>query len=479
MEGRRTGSGFVLASVLLVPGLLASAAYWLGDDRWTSLCAGLCLLFCNWVLLGPLRLKALSPAAVYLNILAVFHLGLVLPIAAGIAVGPTPAWVRSGSLQPALLLLVLAFGCLVWGAASGSARGMRPRTYREDGEWHNTALFYSGIAAIAAGSAALLWGIREMGFSRFTEATYFETYRLARTYDPRFFVTSMQLTPMGFYLALAAAPRERIPAVAWAGAAWAGMIFVLGYRGFALTPVAAGLVILSKRGVRFPRWAFAGGLAAVLIAIPISRQLRDTSLSERTMAPSELSLAPLEALQEMGGSLRPLVHTIDLMENEPYRWGRTYWQALGQVVPSLSLRWQGDVYLPVEELPPSHWVSRLAAPWNYQNFGGLGFSSVAEPYMNLGPLGVALAFWLLGYGLVRVDRLDLRRPTQLACLGMVLGPLLWATRNGAGVFVRPAVWGVALTFAARFVGDSLARARSERVQVAPRLGPSTNLRGSQ
>ncbi len=469
------GSGFVLASVLLVPGLLAAAAYWLADDRWTSLCAGLCLLFCNWVLLGPLHLRALSPAAVYLNILAVFHLGLVLPIAVGIAVGPIPAWVRSGSVQSALLLLLLAFGCFVWGAASGAARGRRTPTHRENDSWHNQALFYCGLAAITAGGAALLWGIHELGFSRFAEATYFETYRLARTYDPRFFVTSLQLTPMGFYLALAAAPRERLNTVAWAGAAWAGMIFVLGYRGFALTPAAAGLVILTKRGLRLPRWAFVGGLTAVLIAIPISRQLRDTKLSERTLAASELSLAPLEAIQEMGGSLRPLVHTIDLMENEPYRWGRTYWQALEQVVPNLSVHWLGEVYVPVEELPPSHWVSRLAAPWNYQNFGGLGFSAVAEPYMNLGPWGVAMAFWLLGYGLARVDRVDLQRPTQLACLGMVLGPLLWATRNGAGVFVRPAIWGVALTFAARFVGDSLARARSQRVQAAPRLRPSINL----
>lgn len=461
------------ASIVLVPGLLAAMAYWIADDRWTSLCAGLCFLFCNWVLLGALRLGALSPASAYLNVLAIFHLGLVLPIAAGVAVGPVPAWVGSGSLQAALLLLVLAFGCFAWGAAWGAAHRKAARP--TDFEWHNNALFYCGLAAIAAGGAALLWGIRELGFSRFTEATYFETYRLTRTYDPRFFVTSLQLTPMGFYLALAAAPRERIPAVAWAGAAWAGMIFVLGYRGFALTPIAAGLVILAKRGVRPPRWALAGALAAVLVAIPISRQLRETKLSERSVSASELSLAPLEAVQEMGGSLRPLVHTIDLMENETYRWGRTYWQALGQVVPNLSLRWQGDVYQPVEDLPPSHWVSRLAAPWNYQNFGGLGFSAVAEPYMNFGPAGVAVTFWLLGYGLVRLDSQSIVRPTQLACWGMVLGPLLWATRNGAGVFVRPAVWGVALTLLARFVGDSLSRARSQRIPVGPRLRPSMHL----
>lgn len=463
----------VLASVLLVPGVLAAVAYWLADDRWTSVCAALCLVFCNWVLLGPLRLRALSPASAYLNVLAVFHLGLVLPIAAGIAVGPIPAWVRSGSLQSALLLLLLSFGCFAWGAVWAATRAKPARPAHI--EWRNNALFYCGLAAIVAGGGSLLWGVRELGFSRFSEATYFETYRLTRTYDPRFFVTSLQLTPMGFYLALAAAPRERIPAVAWAGAAWAAMIFVLGYRGFALTPVAAGLVILSKREVRLPRWALAGGVAALLVAIPISRQLRETKLSERTMSASEFSLAPLEAIQEMGGSLRPLVHTIALMENEPYRWGRTYWQALGQVAPNLSLRWQGEIYQPVEDLPPSHWVSRLAAPWNYENFGGLGFSAVAEPYMNFGSWGVAVAFWLLGYGLVRLDAVDMVRPTQLACWGMVLGPLLWATRNGAGVFVRPAVWGLALTLLARFLGDSLARRRSERIPLGPPLRPFTNL----
>ena len=141
----------MLASVLLVPGLLAAVAYWLADDRWTSLCAGFCLLFCNWVLLGPLRLEALSLAPVYLNVLAVFHLGLALPIAVGVAVGPIPAWVRDGSMQPALLLLLLAFGCFAWGAATGAAWGARPRKQHEDGEWHNMALFYCGLAAIAAG----------------------------------------------------------------------------------------------------------------------------------------------------------------------------------------------------------------------------------------------------------------------------------------------------------------------------------------
>ena len=453
---------------------LVCLALALDDDYWTAILASTCLLFCNWLLCGPMGFRPLAPAVIYLNVLAVFHLGLVLPLSLGIAVGPMPSWLRGVELSPALLLLILAFGSFALGATL--AARSRPATTSTEPEsvWTNKALYYLGLATSAAGLGALLWGIRELGFSRFVEATYFETYRLARTYDPRFFVTSLQLTPMGFYLALAAATRARIPTIALAGITWAGMIFLLGFRGFALTPIAAGIVILSKRGFRLPRWVAIAGVTVVLVAIPISRQLRDVRLSERSTTISDIPLAPLEAVQEIGGSLRPLVHTIDLMENESLRWGSTYWQALGQVLPNLSLEWQGDPYLPLEELPPSHWVSRLAAPWSYQHYGGLGFSAVAEPYMNFGPLGVAVVFGLLGYALVWIDRAGLARPSQLACWGMVLGPLLWATRNGSGVFFRPALWGLGLVLVARIIGDSFARPRRRIRLRAARFHHSPN-----
>ena len=46
--------------------------------------------------------------------------------------------------------------------------------------------------------------------------------------------------------------------------------------------------------------------------------------------------------------------------------------------------------------------------------GGLGFSAVAEPYMNFGPWGVAAAFLLLAYALVWADRLETPGPLPLA-----------------------------------------------------------------
>jgi hypothetical protein len=125
------------------------------------------------------------------------------------------------------------------------------------------------------------------------------------------------------------------------------------------------------------------------------------------------------------------------------------------VLPNLSLDWQGRTYIPMDELPPTHWVTRLAAPWKHEHFGGLGFSGIAEPYMNFGLAGVAAYFLLLGAGLVWADSFATSLPTRLALLASVLGPLLWTTRGSFDSFLRPAIWGVLCVLAARVIADSL------------------------
>ncbi len=75
--------------------------------------------------------------------------------------------------------------------------------------------------------------------------------------------------------------------------------------------------------------------------------------------------------------------------------------------------------------------------------------------MNFGPAGVAVYFLLLGFALVRAGSFVAGRPTRLALLAVVLGPLLWTTRGSFDSFFRPAVWGVLCVLGARVVADSL------------------------
>ncbi len=460
VNARRAEGRAALWGGLLLLGAAAAISSLASDERTAVLCAACSYLACWALLVGPLRRSALSPSVVYLHVLALFHLGLVVPWVLTPAWVETPLWLSRVGLREPLLLVQLAFLGLFAGAALTATSGRRPLASRIS--LHSLGLFQCGLAVIAIGLASLVWGVRSVGWERLLDASYTETYRLVQDYDPRFFITSLQVTPMGFYLCLAAAPRRWILPTAAAAAVWTTTIFALGYRGYALTPALTAVVLLHKRGFRLPRAALAAGCALLLIAIPAGRALRAERLADRASGGWELNGGPVAALEEMGGSLRPLAHTVELLGSEPYRWGRTYMLALGELVPNVSSEWSGGGYIALEDLPPSHWVARLAAPWKYARHGGLGFSAIAEAYMNFGPAGVFAVFAALGALLVWSDAATAAVPTRLALWAMVYGPLIWNVRNSAAVFVRPAVWGVVLVLAARGAADSISAVRRRR-----------------
>jgi hypothetical protein len=439
------------------------------NDPSAALAAGILLLLSAGACLAVLRLPLLSAPLAYLCVFGVFHLGFVLPWALGVSGLSTPAWVSTYRLAPALRQVGLALWCFQLGATVAAASGGLFQSVHAGKRYRNGIVCHCGLGVVAVAVAAFGWGLRSFGIGEFMDANYTETYRLAAWHDPRFFMTSLTVAPIGFYLAVAAAPWRRLKLVLCLLAGWAGLVFFLGFRGHALVPLLATAVILRQRGLSLPRWVWTACLAGLLAAIPAARSWRDHRLAERSLSDALANVRPLAAVEEMGGSLEPLVHTLRLMETERYRLGETYWQAAKRVLPNLASEWRGNVYLPLGELPPTHWVTRQAAPWKHDHFGGIGFSAVAEPYMNFGSIGVAFYFLLLGFALVRADALAAGRPTRLAVLAAVLGPLLWTARGSFDSFFRPAVWGVLCVLAARVVADSLrATGRGMSARTPPR-----------
>lgn len=464
LQGRAALSS--LWSSLLVHGALLSIVWSADDDRLAAGMATLSFLLVAADARVRLRLSPLSPAMVYLYVLGCFHLGLAAPWFLGVASDPLPSWFVQEKLSPALLLVMGALGSFhaglawsVWCSPERPSVSERP--------YHNRVMYAVGLAVIAVGVVSLGIGLRSLGLDRVSDASYFDIYRLTHTYDPRFFTTSLQVAPMGLYLAAASAPMHRLRWVYGLGGLWILGILLLGFRGYALVPAATTAAVLHKRGLRPPRWSYVAGGLALLMLVPAIKTARDGRLADRGLEDFLLPEHPFAALEEVGGSLRPLVHTLTLMENEDLRWGKTYAQAISMVVPNVSSEWAGAQYVPVEDLPPSHWVTRLASPWHYQNYGGLGFSAVAEPYMNFGPLGVGVIFFALAAALIWADRLDAARPLHIAMWAMALGPLLWTTRNTSGVFFRPALWGVIVVFAAWQLSRLIAQTRS--LQTAARV----------
>ena len=475
------GATITVITALLCSGGLLLWVHAAHSDRAAPIAAAAVWGLCLAVSLHALRLHPLSPALVYLYVFGVFHLGLVVPWSLELDVGPTPAWLLHNRLDPALSLVILAVMAYLAGTFLAARKWpLRTQPARVDVCYHNTVISHFGLVIFLGGLAMFLWGVRSLGFDRLLAATYFETYKLTNWYDPRFFVTSLNVAPIGLYLMAAAAPRRRIVPVLLTVLAWSSIIFWLGFRGFGLIPVITVFAVIHKRGFRLPKLAYAAGLAAMLFAIPLITVLRDARLGERSIPEAARTLSPLAALSEMGASLRPLVHTIHYMETEDLRWGQTYQRGLLAVFPNVSPDWEGSSYLPLEELPPSHWVTKQAAPWSYSHFGGLGFSAIAEPYMNFGTAGVVLYFVGLAVFLVWADRFDASRPTRLATWAVLLGPLLWTTRNSFDNFFRPALLGLLCVFLARLAANSLASIRGPAKQrpavraqpLAPLDGPA-------
>jgi O-antigen polysaccharide polymerase Wzy len=457
---RRVSSWSAEAWISLLAGLAClGGLYILEESAPAVIFAALLFLICAGSCLVVLRLAPLSPALLYLFVLGVFHLGLALPWALGVSTMAVPAWMTQYSPVPALRLFGVAVWCFHLGATLAVASRGNRAAPAVPVRYHNQILYHGGLAIVAAGLLAFAWGVRSFGFDTFFAVNYAETYRLAAWYDPRFFVTSLSIVPIGFYLSAAAVPWRRRAWVVAPLLTWAAAVFFLGFRGHALAPLAAVTVIFVKRGWRPPLWLSATALALLLAAIPAARAMRDRPLAQRSLVEFAAAVHPLAAFEEMGGSLEPLVHTLRFLEFDSYRMGATYWQAARRVLPNLSLNWQGRTYIPPEELSPTHWVTRWAAPWKHEHFGGLGFSGIAEPYMNFGLAGVAAYFLLLGAVLVWADSFAAGLPTRLALLASVFGPLLWTTRGSFDSFLRPAIWGIVCVLAARVLADSLYVAR--------------------
>ena len=438
--------------------LAAGAGVWqllgeLGDDRLAALTAGLALAVCLAIGRWRRGLSLVSPPMLYLGVFGLFHLGMALPWALGLYSKDLPAWFLSHRLTPALALVALAICCYLAGLLWVRPRD-RPSPGPPAGNW---TLFSAGVAVALAGGWMLLAGIENFGGARFWEATYGETYRMAQQFDPRWFGASFTMIPIGLYLAAAAASPRATRWVLWLALPWTAGMFYLGYRGHGLI---TGLVVFSlarKRGLQTPRWTQAALAALIILSIPVGRELRDQPPGERSLAGAWEQARVLEGVVEMGGSLRPLVHTLVYMAEEPWRGGATYGRSLGRIWPNLSADWAGGGYIALQDLPPNHWLTARAEPEVFHRHGGLGFSAVAEPYMNFGAPGVVVYFVALGALLGKAAQCCSQRPAALAAWAMILGPLLWTTRNSFEVLFRPAAWGLGVVMAA-WLCSRLARA---------------------
>jgi hypothetical protein len=419
--------GVILAATVLLRdaiGPLSAGAVW-----------AVCLVIL--VRSHPNRLLSLAP--LYLLLLGMFHLGVVVPVELHLVETEPPDWIRSPHLGTALWLFAMASAAFTLGArlrVSGSTEERSAPTLSQP------ELYWTGLAVALAGSVLLWIGIHRLGIF---ETTYFGTYERAVTEDFRFYLFGRMVVPIGLLVAAAGATHRQMVVLGVLFAIDLGPLFFYGVRGPTILHASALLAVWAVKDRATAR-SIAIVVAVLAIAlVPVIRVTRD--VDNASVLESLREVDPMAVLLEAGGSMYPVVVTAEQVESGRERlWmGHSYRQGAEHVLLNLSSR---RSRYDTQDLYPNAWATREVDPSLFEMGGGIGFSAVAEPYLNFGPPGVVVFFLLLGVFIGECERWMKRDPFRAAIGAATFGFVLWAVRDDSVAVPRALVLACAGVFGA-------------------------------
>jgi hypothetical protein len=389
----------------------------------------------------------MSLGFLYLLLLGVFHLGMVVPVAAGVEPPPLTAWLLNAAVPEALGLVAIACAAFAFGAVTAAEVVGRaapaPLPTR-------TIYVRGGAVAALAGFAMLLVGVVQL---QLLTSPYSEYWERALTDDVRLFGFGMLLFPMGLLIAASGTTPRGMRFIAGAYAAVYLPLFLVGFRGHAVVHGVALLVVWSRKAPVVAKKMGLWAAAAIVLLSPVVRMARSW---EKTLFEAVKQVQPLDFFLEAGGSLRPLAETASLIDSgsEPLWYGESYLLGISRLLPNVAM----DASRADTRLGPAQWITMKAEPLTFARGGGLGFSCVAEPYLNFGTVGVLGAFLLLGATLIVLERRAFTSGATAAVACSTFGSLLWTVRNDMSGLPRAVVYASILVFAIRVV-QSRSRAR--------------------
>jgi oligosaccharide repeat unit polymerase len=173
-----------------------------------------------------------------------------------------------------------------------------------------------------------------------------------------------------------------------------------GARSAAIMPVCALAWLWDRLEWKLKlRWVVAAMLFALAVSA-VSRETRDRTnderLSPKTFVDSYSSLENpiVSTVSEMGGSMAVVAYTYVLVpSSRPFDNGIDYAYALLTVVPNLF--W--TIHPTISHGTLSEWLVWTVDPFLASRQGGLGFSCIAEAYLNFGWTGVGIIMTLVGF----------------------------------------------------------------------------------
>jgi oligosaccharide repeat unit polymerase len=179
------------------------------------------------------------------------------------------------------------------------------------------------------------------------------------------------------------------------------MQLFLGFRSGAIMSACTFVWLWDRLERRFKfRWVVAAALFTLTISA-ISADTRQQAGSDRTslktFVDSYMSIKNpiVSTISEMGGSMATVAYTYVLVpSSRPFDNGVDYSYAMLTVVPNLFWR----IHPTIAHGTASDWLVWTVDPGFASRRGGLGYSCIAEAYLNFGWTGVVTIMVLVGFG---------------------------------------------------------------------------------
>ncbi len=218
----------------------------------------------------------------------------------------------------------------------------------------------------------------------------------------------------------------------------------LGARSAAFLPLIAYAWLWHRTVKPFSLKALCISAAIILVVLfPLIRVIRDTAGSDRSSVSgvmnsySTLDSPIVAAISEMGGSMITVASTIELVpSHRPFDYGVGYLYAIRFITPNSLWSMQSEY--------PSYslWLVWNVAPITAAMGGGLGYSFLAEAYINFGWVGGILFIFVIGYLVASFYHYIEKRgiPGMYAMGASFLASLLFFARSESMYCTRPLLW---------------------------------------
>jgi oligosaccharide repeat unit polymerase len=164
------------------------------------------------------------------------------------------------------------------------------------------------------------------------------------------------------------------------------------------------------------------------------------------------------ALSEMGGTLGDVAYTIELVPSvRDYDYGVSYFYAVLTLIPNVF----GDLHPSKAHGTLSDWLIWTVDPTTAAAGGGIGFTYIAEAFVNFGWAGPPLVLVAIGFGLALFFQWanSSGNPLKIAMFACYLNFVLRLPRDETQSVLRPLLWYAFLPYLASVV---LARAKPQR-----------------